>query len=75
MGFLGFMMEIFLLTYLFLEAPKHGLNRWFWAIAGFFFGFFALAVFMLRTDRIGLAVLWFVLGLIDLVLYLTPFHL
>lgn len=66
--------QILVFVYLFLEAPQHGLDRWTWALVGLLFGFFAITVFMLRTNRIWHAVFWFVLGLINLILFIMQLH-
>lgn len=65
---LSFLVEIIIAIFLFVDAPKHNKSRWLWAILGFFFGPFALGIYLIKTGRKVLG--WIIVVVVGL-LYLA----
>lgn len=57
-------MNIIIVVFLMIDAPKYGKNQILWGVLGFFFGPFALAVYLYQTGRTGWAIVWLVIGLL-----------
>ncbi|MGE6656566.1 hypothetical protein [Bacillus altitudinis] len=55
----GWFVFILVAIYLFVDAPKHGKNKWLWAILGLLLGLFTLGIYLIQTGRKGLG--WTVL--------------
>ncbi|MGD7063048.1 hypothetical protein ACQCU3_16290 [Bacillus altitudinis] len=55
----GWFVSILVAIYLFVDAPKHGKNKWLWAILGLLLGLFTLGIYLIQTVRKGLG--WTVL--------------
>ena len=55
----GWFVSILVAIYLFVDAPKHGKNKWLWAILGLLLGLFTLGIYLIQTGRKGLG--WTVL--------------
>lgn len=55
----GWFVSIIVAIYLFVDAPKHGKNKWLWAILGLLLGLFTLGIYLIQTGRKGLG--WTVL--------------
>ncbi|MGM0816719.1 MAG: hypothetical protein ACQEUO_14565 [Bacillota bacterium] len=62
----GWFVSIIVAIYLFVDAPKHGKNKWLWAILGLLFGLFTLGVYLIKTERKGLG--WTVL-IVSIIIY------
>lgn len=67
----SFIINIIIAIYLAVDAKKHGKSSILWAILGFFFGFFALGIYWIKTGRkllgwlfVIFAIIWFIIGLI-----------
>jgi hypothetical protein len=70
MEYFSFLLSIGIAIYLFVVAPKFGKSRWLWAILGFFFGFIALGIFFIKTNR---KVLGWILVVVSIILYVFVF--
>jgi hypothetical protein len=70
MEYISFLLSIGIAIYLFIVAPKYGKSRWLWAILGFFFGFIALGIFFIKTNR---KVLGWILLILSIILYIFVF--
>ncbi|AOZ87730.1 hypothetical protein BK049_02820 [Bacillus xiamenensis] len=62
----GWFVSIFVAIYLFVDAPKHGKNKWLWSILGLLFGLFTLGIYLIQTGRKGLG--WTVL-IVSILIY------
>nr|WP_263324585.1 hypothetical protein [Neobacillus sp. Marseille-Q6967] len=47
----GWIINIILTIYLVIDSRKHGKNPILWGILGFIFGFIALGIYFIKTDR------------------------
>lgn len=70
MEYISFLLSIVIAIYLFVVAPKFGKSRWLWGILGFFFGFIALGIFFIKTNR---KVLGWILVVVSIILYVFVF--
>jgi hypothetical protein len=70
MEYFSFLLSIGIAIYLFVVAPKFGKSRWLWAILGFFFGFIALGIFFIKTNR---KVLGWILLILSIIFYVFVF--
>lgn len=62
----GWFVSIIVSVYLFVDAPKHGKNKWLWAILGLLFGLFTFGIYLIKTGRKGLG--WTVL-IVSIIIY------
>ncbi|MCM3026062.1 hypothetical protein M3584_04080 [Bacillus safensis] len=62
----GWFVSILVAIYLFIDAPKHGKNKWLWSILGLLFGLFAFGIYLIKTGRKGLG--WTVL-IVSIIIY------
>ncbi|GAB1305344.1 hypothetical protein [Bacillus altitudinis] len=62
----GWFVSILVAIYLFVDAPKHGENKWLWAILGLLLGLFTLGIYLIQTGRKGLG--WTVL-IVSILIY------
>ncbi|MED4455987.1 hypothetical protein [Metabacillus fastidiosus] len=78
---IALIVQVGIVVFLAIDAPKHGKNPWLWGILGFFFGPLVLGIYFILTDRkvagwviIVISILYFflvmltVIGVIFLVL-------
>ena len=66
-GLIGLIVNIIIVIYLFLDAPKHNKSRWLWAILGLIFGPIALGIYLIQTGR---KVLGWIVTIVSILLYL-----
>ncbi|MEH7352140.1 hypothetical protein V7150_00985 [Neobacillus drentensis] len=66
-GLIGLIVNIIIVIYLFLDAPKHNKSRWLWAILGLIFGPIALGIYLIQT---GHKVLGWIITIVSILLYL-----
>ncbi|WHY77417.1 hypothetical protein QNH20_25720 [Neobacillus sp. WH10] len=63
----GLIVNIIIVIYLFLDAPKHNKSRWLWAILGLVFGLIALGIYLIQTGR---KVLGWIITIVSILIYL-----
>ncbi|MCM3763966.1 hypothetical protein [Neobacillus niacini] len=47
----SFVINILVVVFLVIDAPKHGKRAWLWGVLGFFLGTIALGIYLIQTDR------------------------
>jgi ABC-type multidrug transport system permease subunit len=62
--------NIIILIYLMIDAPKHGKNQILWGVLGFFFGTIALTIYFFLTGRKGWAIVWLCISLLSIAAFL-----
>lgn len=63
-------MNIIILVYMMIDAPKHGKNQVLWGVLGFFFGPIALTVYLFQTGRTRWAYVWLAVSILSILAYL-----
>ncbi|MFS0655974.1 hypothetical protein [Bacillus sp. 179-C3.3 HS] len=57
----GLLVSLAVAIFLWFDAPKHGKDKWLWAILGVLFSTIVLGIYLINTERKGLG--WTILVL------------
>ena len=67
----GFIINVVIAIYLFIDARKRDKNAFFWAIIGLIFGPIVLGIYFIQTGRKGigwliviLAIIWYIIAIV-----------
>lgn len=58
--------NIIILVYMMVDAPKHGKNPILWGVLGFLFGPIALTIYLFKTWRKGWGYVWLAISILTI---------